>query len=46
MMPFDKKIYNPAYKEAVDRAKQNLKGEELEKCLEALNNFMRNFVNE
>lgn len=31
------------YEEAVDRAKQNLKGEELEKCLQALKNYMEHF---
>lgn len=33
------------YEDAVKRAKENLKGEDLEKCLQALKNFMK-FVKE
>jgi len=31
------------YKEAVARAKQNLEGEDLEKCLQALKNFIEKY---
>lgn len=30
------------YKQAVEDAKRNLEGEELEKCITALNNYMKN----
>lgn len=38
----NKKIVKMAYKQAVEDAKRNLEGEELEKCLTALNNYMKN----
>lgn len=31
------------YEEAIKRAKENLKGEDLEKCLAALKNYMEHF---
>ena len=44
MNPFPKEIYLPAFQDAIARAKQNLEGEDLKKCLKALKNFMRNYV--
>lgn len=37
------KVTKQDYEEAVDRAKQNLEGEDLEKCLQALKNFMETY---
>lgn len=39
---YNKKLYDLAYKQAIIDAKKNLQGEELEKCLTALKNFMIN----
>ena len=35
------KITKEEYQEAIKRAKENLKGEELDKCIEALTNYWR-----
>ena len=43
-MKIDKSL-KVAYQEAVERAKENLKGEDLEKCLIALNNYMDHVQN-
>lgn len=37
------KVTKQDYEESVARAKQNLEGEDLEKCLQALKNFMETY---
>lgn len=40
----DKIILKVYYQKAVKDAKKNLKGEDLEKCLIALNNYMDHYI--
>lgn len=40
---YDKKVYKKFYLQALDEAIKNLDGDDLKKCKEALDNFMRNY---
>ena len=40
---YNKNLLRKAYQKAIEDAKKNLTGEDLEKCLIALNNYMTKF---